>query len=53
VTPGFQESDERMAILEAAADLAAMGLADAEQDGFRVVLTDRGREGHEVSLRTV
>jgi len=50
--PGFHQSDERMAILEAVEDLADLGLADPSRDSFRVVLTERGRKGHEVSLRT-
>jgi len=50
--PGFHESDERMAILEAVEDLGDLGLADGGRDSFRVVLTERGRKGHEVSLRT-
>jgi len=46
----FHQSDQRMAILDAASDLADLGLADPDQSYIHVKLTERGRVGHRVRL---
>ncbi len=46
----FHQSDERMSILDAASDLADLGLAEVDQGYFHFKLTERGRAGHKARL---